>query len=192
MLHTPLKVPHQGGALKVLKGRAKHQIGEAISLDSLENSCDAEVIVKGDSAKGPNRASVSRHGPYTLWGYGGPDDGSLFDEQQTGSNRFLPGGESNQADFAERSYRGDEGSVEEIPLDHVDDHIHTFGMTQFTRGLFDGALETLVAVALSPVAQNTIRADGGWKFLFFRYADTRYDVCSHGLRQLDRRHSDPA
>ncbi len=74
VLHTPLKVPHNGGALTVLKGREKHQIGEAISLDSLENSCDAEILVKGDSAKGPNRASVSRHGPYTFCGYGGEVD----------------------------------------------------------------------------------------------------------------------
>lgn len=49
--------------------------GEAIVLDTLVNSIDAEVVAKGTSDKGTNRGAVLRHGPYTLWAYsGGPDE----------------------------------------------------------------------------------------------------------------------
>ena len=65
-------------------------------------------------------------------------------------------------------------------------------MAQFSRSLLDRTLETLEAISISPVAENTIRAHRGRKFLLFGYADTRDDVCSHGLRKLDRRHSHSA
>jgi hypothetical protein len=71
ILNTPRKVPHKNGSLQVLTGKKDHQIGEAFTLDSIVNSCDAELIAKGTSGKGPNRGAILRHGPYTLWGFGG-------------------------------------------------------------------------------------------------------------------------
>jgi hypothetical protein len=47
-------------------------MGEALTLDGIVNSIDAELIAKGTSAKGPNRGAIVRHGRYTLWGFEGP------------------------------------------------------------------------------------------------------------------------
>jgi hypothetical protein len=50
-------------------------MGEALTLDGIVNSIDAELVAKGTSAKGPNRGAIVRHGRYTLWGFeGGVDD----------------------------------------------------------------------------------------------------------------------
>jgi hypothetical protein len=66
----------------VLKKQAKEQeqMGESLTLDSILNSIDAEVIATGDNAKGGYRGAIIRHGRYTLWGFEGPvsdmtDDG---------------------------------------------------------------------------------------------------------------------
>lgn len=47
-------------------------MGEALTLDGIVNSIDAELIAKGTSGKGPERGAIVRHGPYTLWGFEGP------------------------------------------------------------------------------------------------------------------------
>jgi len=47
-------------------------MGEALTLDGIANSIDAEVIAKGTSGKGPERGAIVRHGPYTLWAFEGP------------------------------------------------------------------------------------------------------------------------
>lgn len=74
VLLSPLCVPHKEGRLTVLKKAAKiqDQMGEALTLDGIVNSIDAELIAKGTSAKGPNRGAIVRHGRYTLWGFEGP------------------------------------------------------------------------------------------------------------------------
>jgi hypothetical protein len=73
VLQTPFKVDHTNGYLKVLKRRGAVQgdMGEALTLDAIVNSCDAELIAKGLSAIGPERGAIVRHGRYTLWGFGG-------------------------------------------------------------------------------------------------------------------------
>ncbi|HPD47408.1 MAG TPA: hypothetical protein P5279_09795 [Anaerohalosphaeraceae bacterium] len=77
VLNYPLKVEHRDGRLKVLRRIADDQsgMGEALTLDGIVNSIDAELIAKGTSAKGPERGAIVRHGPYTLWGFEGPVDG---------------------------------------------------------------------------------------------------------------------
>lgn len=74
ILNSPLDVPNDYGRLKVLKRQAKEQseMGEALTLDSIVNSIDAELIATGPSAKGPNRGAIVRHGQYILWGFEGP------------------------------------------------------------------------------------------------------------------------
>lgn len=47
-------------------------MGEALSLDTIVHSIDAELIAKGTSGKGPNRGAIVRHGRFTLWGFEGP------------------------------------------------------------------------------------------------------------------------
>jgi hypothetical protein len=73
VLRTPLKVNHIRGGLVVLKRKGVGQAnqGEALELDTIINSCDAEVVAKGTSDKGKDRGAIVRHGPYTLWGYAG-------------------------------------------------------------------------------------------------------------------------
>ena len=73
ILRAPLEVEHQNGGLMVLKqiGQGQENQGEAISLDTIVSSCDAEVVAKGTSAKGPNRGAILRHGSYVLWAYAG-------------------------------------------------------------------------------------------------------------------------
>lgn len=73
ILNSPLEVPHENGRLKVLKtkGESQSEMGEALTLDGFLNACDAEVIALGLSGKGPDRGAITRHGPYTLWGFAG-------------------------------------------------------------------------------------------------------------------------
>ena len=73
ILRAPRKVNHVRGGLVVLKkvGVGQENQGEALTLDTIIGSCDAEVVAKGTSDKGPNRGAIVRHGPYTLWGYAG-------------------------------------------------------------------------------------------------------------------------
>ena len=73
ILHRPLQVPHRRGRLLVLErtGANQREMGEALTLDGIVNSCDAEVIAKGGSDKGPVRGAIVRHGRYTLWGFAG-------------------------------------------------------------------------------------------------------------------------
>jgi hypothetical protein len=74
ILRGPLKINSNCGQVKVLKYQAKEQddMGEALTLDSIVNSIDAELIATGPSAKGPNRGAIVRHGQYILWGFEGP------------------------------------------------------------------------------------------------------------------------
>lgn len=57
----------------MLKEQASDQahMGEALTLDSVVNSIDAEVVAMGTSAKGPWRSGIVRHGRYTLWAFEG-------------------------------------------------------------------------------------------------------------------------
>jgi len=73
VLNRPLQVKHDSGRLKVLKRVEKEQseMGEALTLDGIVNSIDAEVVAKGTSAKGPERGAIVRHGRYTLWAFAG-------------------------------------------------------------------------------------------------------------------------
>ncbi|MHC4166312.1 MAG: hypothetical protein ACYSWQ_05090 [Planctomycetota bacterium] len=74
ILNSPFDIANKDGQIKVLKHRAKEQrnMGEALTLDSIVNSIDAELIATGPSAKGPNRGAIVRHGRYILWGFEGP------------------------------------------------------------------------------------------------------------------------
>ncbi len=73
ILTTPLSVPNRDGSVKVLKqiGATQKDQGEALTLDSIVGSCDAEVLAVGPSGKGPGRGAILRHGPCTFWGFGG-------------------------------------------------------------------------------------------------------------------------
>ncbi len=44
-------------------------MGEALTLDGILNSIDAELVAKGTSGKGPERGAIVRHGRYTLWAF---------------------------------------------------------------------------------------------------------------------------
>lgn len=74
ILKFPFEIPHKNGEIKVLKkkGETQGKMGEALSLDGIVNSIDAELIAKGTSGKGPERGAIVRHGPYTLWAFEGP------------------------------------------------------------------------------------------------------------------------
>ena len=73
VLTSPLAVKNTRGGLVVLEriGKGQAEQGEAIELDTIAGSCDAEVVARGTSAKGPARGSIVRHGPFTLWGFAG-------------------------------------------------------------------------------------------------------------------------
>ena len=53
-------------------GKEQEDMGEALVLDGIINSIDAEVIATGPSDKGPNRGAIVRHGAYVLWSFEGP------------------------------------------------------------------------------------------------------------------------
>ena len=74
ILKFPFEIPHNKGEIKVLKQKEQTQakMGEALTLDGIVNSIDAELIAKGTSGKGPERGAIVRHGPYTLWAFEGP------------------------------------------------------------------------------------------------------------------------
>jgi len=76
ILRTPIKITPPDGPMAVLKKRGTEQkdMGAAFTTDSIVNSIDAELIALGDSAKGPDRGSIIRHGPYTIWAYHGEAD----------------------------------------------------------------------------------------------------------------------
>jgi hypothetical protein len=69
-------VPNVGGRLNVLaeRGRRQSDMGEALTLDSIVGSVDAEVVAVGPSDKGPNRGAILRHGSRTLWSFAGGVD----------------------------------------------------------------------------------------------------------------------
>jgi len=54
--------------------KSQSGMGEALTLDTIVNSIDAELIAKGTSGKGPNRGAIVRHGRFTLWAFEGPVD----------------------------------------------------------------------------------------------------------------------
>ena len=84
ILNHPLHVRHEDGGLTVLKAAAADQehMGEALTLDGIVNSIDAELVAMGTSGKGPNRGAIVRHGRYTLWAFeGGVED--MTDEGQS-------------------------------------------------------------------------------------------------------------
>jgi hypothetical protein len=74
ILKVPFEISPDKGQIKVLKRKEKIQakMGEALTLDGIVNSIDAELIAKGNSAKGPERGAIVRHGHYTLWAFEGP------------------------------------------------------------------------------------------------------------------------
>jgi len=74
ILNSPLTVPSENGRIKVMKLIAENQagMGEALTLDSIKNSVDAESIAHGPSGKGPGRGAIVRHGRYVLWSFEGP------------------------------------------------------------------------------------------------------------------------
>ncbi len=74
ILKFPFEIRLNKGQIKVLKQKEKTQskMGEALTLDGIVNSIDAELIAKGTSGKGPERGAIVRHGPYTLWAFEGP------------------------------------------------------------------------------------------------------------------------
>lgn len=67
-------MPHKNGEVKVETNIAESQsnMGEALTLDSIINSIDAEAIAVGPSDKGPNRGAIIRHGTFVLWSFAGP------------------------------------------------------------------------------------------------------------------------
>lgn len=85
ILSYPLRVRHNNGRLQVLKMRATEQgnMGEALTLDTIVNSIDAELIATGPSGKGPNRGAIVRHGRYVLWCFEG------FVSEMTDSGKAL-------------------------------------------------------------------------------------------------------
>ncbi len=71
MLRSPLNVSHDNGRLDIFpEKREKH--GAGVSINSLHNSIDTDLVAIGPSAKGDNRATISRHGKYVLWSFEGP------------------------------------------------------------------------------------------------------------------------
>jgi hypothetical protein len=60
-------------------------MGEALSLDGIVNSIDAELVAMGTSAKGPQRGAIVRHGRYTLWAYAG----GVSDMTKAGRSLFV-------------------------------------------------------------------------------------------------------
>ncbi len=73
LLTTPLAVEHEDGSVKVEKAIAPNQrgMGEALTIDTIFGSSDAEVLATGPSDKGPGRGAILRHGPNTLWSFNG-------------------------------------------------------------------------------------------------------------------------
>jgi hypothetical protein len=59
--------------VEVLREIAEKQsgMGEALTVDSIVGSIDAEVLALGPSDKGPYRGAILRHGSRTLWGFPG-------------------------------------------------------------------------------------------------------------------------
>lgn len=87
ILNHPLAIRHSSGRLQVLKERATEQshMGEALILDTIVNSIDAELIATGPSGKGPNRGAITRHGRYVLWGF----EGSVSEMTDSGRALFI-------------------------------------------------------------------------------------------------------
>jgi hypothetical protein len=87
ILNHPLRVRHEDGRLTVLKKAATSQqfMGEALTLDGIVNSIDAELVAMGTSAKGPNRGAIVRHGRYTLWAF----EGGVEDMTEQGQALFV-------------------------------------------------------------------------------------------------------
>ncbi|MBI9019534.1 MAG: hypothetical protein JEZ07_19970 [Phycisphaerae bacterium] len=87
ILKLHFEIPHKKGEIKVLKQQEEKQakMGEALTLDAIVNSIDAELIAKGTSGKGPNRGAIVRHGPYTLWAFEGPVENMT----ETGKKLFV-------------------------------------------------------------------------------------------------------
>lgn len=79
----PLPLGSKHGPVTVLTTKPASD-GVGISLDTIPKSIDAELIAVAPSAKGDNRAAISRHGRYFLWAFGGgvsdmtPDGCRLF------------------------------------------------------------------------------------------------------------------
>ena len=73
LLTTPLPVGNDAGSVKVeLKiGETQAEMGEALTVDTIVGSCDAEILATGPSDKGPGRGAILRHGRYTLWSFNG-------------------------------------------------------------------------------------------------------------------------
>lgn len=87
ILNIPLAVPSDKGCLQVLKRAAESQsgMGEALTLDTIINSIDTELIAMGTSAKGPNRGAIVRHGRFTLWAF----EGAVDDMTEAGRRLFV-------------------------------------------------------------------------------------------------------
>ena len=85
LLTTPLPVENEDGSVKVELKIAASQagMGEALTIDTIVGSCDAEVLATGPSDKGPGRGAILRHGANTLWSFNGNT------EQMTTAGRAL-------------------------------------------------------------------------------------------------------
>jgi hypothetical protein len=145
ILNHPLQVRHQDGRLNVLKEAAAGQteMGEALTLDGIVNSIDAELLAMGTSGKGPNRGAIVRHGRYTLWAFEGGVE-SMTDE---GQSLFV-----NTVFYAARQANS---PVLEKRLNGTRDDPHTY--------LRPGLVETLKSLYLPPdLAKADIAGVRAW------------------------------
>jgi hypothetical protein len=115
ILGNPNSVSNTGVITVLIKrGATQAEQGEAVTLDSIFNSIDAEIVARGDSAKGPNRGSITRHGNYTLWGFAG-DSSKMTD---TGRSLFV------NAAFYAAKFLGT--PVLELRLNQTRDGLYTY------------------------------------------------------------------
>lgn len=76
MLEKPLPIKVSGQRLQVLKRRGRNypEMGEALILDGIVNSIDAEAVALGENDRNAPRGAIIRHGRYTLWTFAGGVD----------------------------------------------------------------------------------------------------------------------
>jgi hypothetical protein len=162
ILEHPLHVRHQDGRLTVLKDVAKDQggMGEALTLDGIVNSIDAELVAMGISGKGPNRGAILRHGRYTLWAF----EGGVEDMTEEGQSLFV-----NTVFYAARHAHS---PVLEKRLNGTRDDPYTY--------LRPGLVETLKSLYLPPeLSRQDIAGVRAWLIEnrpYLRVNGRRYEV----------------
>jgi hypothetical protein len=145
ILSDPLRVRHEDGRLTVLKEAATSQefMGEALTLDGIVNSIDAELVAMGTSGKGPNRGAIVRHGHYTLWAF----EGGIEDMTEQGRSLFV-----NTVFYAARHARS---PVLEKRVNGTRDDPYTY--------LRPGLVDTLKGLYLPPkLAKQDIAGVRAW------------------------------